>query len=476
MRVRHPYGEYLPDQSGLTDGLRVADGVFATPAGYRPVPSPAAIVNGTLPARCLGATSYRVNGVVHLLAGTATNLYRYTTSGFSSLASGLSASTDYGWRFAEAGGLMLATNGADPIKKYNPATGTIANLAGSPPTARYIGVVRDRVVLGYASALERKIAWSGAGLPESWTPAVGGPGSYEMASGGEITGLVGGEVGLVFQETRITRLVPSYDGSTWQYDELSPNIGCVAPWSIAQYGRLTFFLSARGWMVTDGASQPVAIGDEKIDRTFKALADRSAYPAMSVVVDPKNGLLMIAAPNATPSTKLFLYHIEAGRWTTAPVTTERLFAGLSQSVTLEGLDGTYPSIDDMETSLDDRIFQGGYPEAFLFDGSHRLCAMTGANLAATFTDAEREMIPGRRSRIRRARFLSDAGSGVTLTLATRNVLGETLAETEYTTLNRAGEFPIRLNTRFAQATFEIAAGTDWTFAQGWDVEFEDGGR
>lgn len=476
-RQRQAFGELLPDQSNFqSGGLVVADGCLPTPTGYRPLPSPAAIPNGSLGAAPLGAYAVRANGDVHLIVGTATKLRRYEAGGWTDLATGLAATAGVGWRFDLAGGLVIATNGTDAIKKYTLSSGVVANLGGSPPTARYLAVVRGRVLLGYVDSEERKIGWSAEGLPESWTPAVGGPGRFTFASGGSITGVAGGEFGLVFQESSITRLLPAYDGNTWQYDELSALIGCIAPWSLHRYGRLYRFLSSQGWMQTDGASPPMPIGKEKIDRAFMAQANRTYFAQMSAITDPKTGVMFAAVPNGDVPSKVYCYDDLLQKWTTATFSASRFFAGLSQSVTLEQLDATYPDLDAMTTSLDDRIFQGGYPELMFFDAGHDLCALTGTNLEATFTDCERELIAGYRARGRRLRPIVDASAGVSVTIAGRNRLGDAQVATDYASPRASGEFPIRENWNLIQATVKIAAGTAWTSAQGYDIEYEQGGR
>ena len=65
---------------------------------------------------------------------------------------------------------------------------------------------------GYAGGSGLRIAWSDNGNPASWT--AGGAseaGQYDMADGGDITGIVGGEYGLVFQEERIMRMTYTAD-------------------------------------------------------------------------------------------------------------------------------------------------------------------------------------------------------------------------------------------------------------------------
>src|SRR3546814_18020993 len=75
----------------------------------------------------------------------------------------------------------------------------------------------------------------------------------------------------------------------FQFDEISSNIGCIAPNSLVQVGNLAFFLAEQGFMVCDGTSvRPV--GEEKVNRTWRAADDRGRFNYMSGVGDPKGAI------------------------------------------------------------------------------------------------------------------------------------------------------------------------------------------
>lgn len=475
-------GELMPDQPGhLNTGLVVADGVIPIANGYAPFPSFVATSNATLPAVCLGAASTRApDGSAIVLAGTATNLYQYqgVATGWTSRASALAASASIGWQFCQSGNRLLATNGVDPIKSMDLVTpGAMASLSASAPLARYLAVVREFTVAGYAAGTNLRVQWSDRNAPTSWT--AGGAslaGQADMASGGDITGIVGGEYGVILQEFRAVRMSYTADPiNPFQFDEISANVGCVAPWSVAAFGRMIFFLSARGFMVCDGTSI-TPIGSEKIDRTFIAASNRANYSAMSAVVDPRNTLFIVALPSANPTTTLYIYNWTLSRWATATVTVQKLLVGMSQSVTLEDLNALYASIDAMTTSLDDPQFRAGNPSVYGVNGSNILGSFSGLPVAATVTTGDMEMILGRRVRIGRARPLTDAVAP-TLTIAGRRRLSDAAAATTFTTINPgAGDFPVRASAAFNRFTLGIPALAAWTYCQGVDVDFTDAGR
>jgi hypothetical protein len=338
-----------------------------------------------------------------------------------------------------------------------------------------MAVVRGFLFTGYAGGNPMRAQWSDTGNPATWT--TGGSsqaGSYDMPTGGDITGVVGGEYALIFQERRIVRATYTADSSIFQFDEIATDCGCVAPKSLATYGKITFFWSDKGFMACDGVTIQ-AIGNEKVDRTFQALFDRTYIDVMSAVVDPRNSLYIVAVPSANPTSSVFIYNYALEKWTTATITTELLFSALSLSLSLEDLDSIYGSIDSMTVSLDSAGLRGGYPVLLLFNGSHVLGSLSGSNIAATITDARREFSPERKSRIRSIRPLTDAPT-VTVSVLGQNVLSDTPVETVYTVRNEAGAYRTRENWNYAQIRVAIPAGSSGTFYQGFDIEAFAGGR
>ena len=474
--MRQIWGEWKPDQpEHLQDGLSVADGCVPIANGYAPLSSFSAAVNGTLAAACVGAGGYRTDASTFLFAATATNIYRYTAAGYSSLKSGMTSSTAVGMRFCPYNDLMLMTNGANPIQQFDPASpSATTDLDASAPTARFLAVVRGFVVAGYADDDPLAVAWSDNGDPTTWTPGTGEAGLFLMPSGGDVTGVVGGEYGLIFQENRIVRMTYTADDAIWQFDEIATDVGCVAPWSLATYGKITFFLSTKGLMACDGVSVE-AIGSEKVDRTFLDLLDRSYIDNISAVVDPTNSLYLLGIPNSNPTNKVIIYNYALQRFTTASISSERMFSALALGTDIEGLDAIYGNLDAITLSLDSALFRGGYPLVMLFDGSHQLGGLNGANLAATFEDVRRELFEGSRARVRSVRPLTNA-STATVTVSGANSLSDDMTATAYTNRTSDGIYRTRESWNLTKVKVEIPAGAAWSYAQGYDIEAVPGGR
>ena len=473
---RRIFGEWLPDRPPhLNDGLVTADGVYAIQNGYAPLPQFAAAVNGTLAAACIGASAYRAAGTAYVFAGTTSKLYTYTIAGYAEIKSGLTSSATAGYRFANFNDLMLITNGADPVQKFDPASpSATSDLDASCPDLRFITVVRGFVVGGYADDDPLALAWSDNGDPTEWTPGTGEAGLQVLSTGGDITGLVGGEYGLIFQENRIVRMTYTADDAVWQFDEIVTDIGCIAPWSLATSGRLTFFLSNKGWMACDGVTVE-AIGSEKIDRTFLNLLARTYIDNMSAACDPRTSLLYVAVPSSNPTTQVFIYNYSLQRWTTASVTAERIFPALSQSINLEGLDAIYGNLDAIPVSLDSALFRGGYPLLMMFNGSHALGTLSGSNMAATIVDSRLEPFPGSKARVTSVRPLGDASVG-TVTVTVADSLADSGTPTVYSSRTAGGFFRTRASGNLVQVKREIPTAAVWSFCQGYDLDAMQGGR
>ena len=167
-------------------------------------------------------------------------------------------------------------------------------LAAAAPIAKYITAVRDFVVAANigAGSYPTRVNWSDINDPTDWVAGGASQSDYQdIPDGGDITGITGGEFGIVFLEKAIVRM--SYIGSPlfFQFDTISRNIGCIEGGSIAQYGGISYFLSDDGFYSCDGQNV-VGIGAEKIDRYFFNNANIGDIDTISAAVDPERNLII----------------------------------------------------------------------------------------------------------------------------------------------------------------------------------------
>jgi hypothetical protein len=150
-----PFGEYRPDLSDYE--AQTEKGVLnVVPRGdgYGPFPSLTAL-SLTLGAQCRGAfAAYKTDGSVVVFAATSTNLYQLnnTTYGWTNVSLGggpyAAVTASEQWSFAQFNNLVIAVQANVAPQVFDISSSTaFANLAGSPPQARYVDVVGRFVVL-----------------------------------------------------------------------------------------------------------------------------------------------------------------------------------------------------------------------------------------------------------------------------------------------------------------------------------------
>jgi len=473
-------GPLAPDRpSRLNDRfLRVADGVFPMADGYRPVGQWASIYTALAAAPKGGASFVSPQGVASMIiAGTATNLYKAESGAFTSIGSGYSIQGDQRWRFAQFGELAIATNAADAMVKINLADFTVSTLGGNPPKFESLGVVKDFLVGTCRDGDIMTIGWCGLNNAEFWTVGQRQSDYNIIPDGGRVNGILSGEFGIILQRDRICRMDYVGGNTIFEINEVSSNIGCVTPHSVAQWGVLGFFLSDEGFMMWDGA-QAIPIGNEVIDRTFAALYNSADWPSMSTAIDPVNRVCMWSMGDA-----IYCYNWNLQRWSTITYVSPIIFSGVTKGVSIDEQDPAVGANDDNLdfaglASLDSATFKGGDPKLYVFSSTNALGSFSGTPMAATFTGGDVEMHRNRNSRLKRGRPDVDTASGLTLSLLKKQTLGSSGTSDSFSTLMAGGHMPTRTQARYLRPTLTIssAASPAWTFARGVEFDSAPGNR
>jgi hypothetical protein len=466
LRTRWLLGEYRPDSPpNLSNDLSVATNCYAISNGYAPVKDLVQVAPA-LTGTYKGAAAFiSSSGGPRVLAGNGTNLYRLTGGTWTSVIGSLSVNGF--WQFAQFGDNIICVNGDEPID-FDLLLGTAAPVAGSPPTADLVAVVRDFVVLGRAGGNEITVAWSDLGDHTVWSS--GQAGQQPLYQGGKVMGLAGGEYGLILQRFAVTRMTYTGDESDpFQFDTISTNYGCAAEKSIAQAGDLVFFWSDRGFVQIQ-AGQISPIGAEKVDRTFGDTYAAADLTNIWTAVDPQRTLVLWVMPG-----RVWAYNWSLQRWTTWEIAVQSGFTYFTANMTLAQIDALYGNLDAVPYSLDHPIFAGGQPRVALVALNGTFNVLGGPNLAASFKPGSMELSDGRKSRLRWGRPLTDADE-VTLNMFYGDRLSENYASEPFTYLADNGDMPVRLNARYVRPEIDIAAGKSWGFVQGAEFEYELGGR
>lgn len=481
----YAFGPWLPDQPSFESGA-CSDVLNVIPSekGYRPVNSFYNVTAATT-ARAQGAFTCRgKQGTIYNFCGDATKLYKQASNGLtwgdvSRLAGGAyAAASDGWWDFALFGDIVIATNGVDAPQRFQlDVDSNFTALAGSPPVARFVFVIRDFAVLASSATDKSVLTWSALGNCEDWVAsATTLSDAQTMYEGSAIMGGVGGEYGVLFQERAISRM--SFEGSptVFRFDRISNSMGCRAERSIATYENMIFFLSNDGMKMIHGGTESIFIGSEKVDRWLETELGATYLFRISSAIDPIKKIYLMSFPNGSASSgtpnRILVFHWPTGKF--APISPgdhELIYVGATQETyTIDGLDALSGTIDGLPYPVDSRFYAGsGQLLLSAFNTSHQQGFYTGAYLAATVETGDVQLTPGFKSLLRSLRPLLEGTSlTTTVTIKYRNRLQDSHSTATAVAVNANGVCPVRVNARYHRATINTAASDTWTHANGVD--------
>lgn len=476
-----PFGQWNPDQAGInTKVCRTASNVVPAAIGFAPMFGPVAGTDA-LPAACMGAAVLlRSSGATAAVAGTMEGLFKLATDGTWTDVTrtvGGPYATPFGemWRYAQWGDQVIATNYIDDPQVFDFGSSTEFDaLAGTPPKARYIDVVRDQVVLAGLYGYESRLHWSGTNDATWWTVGSNNCDYQDFPSGGPIKGFLGGATGWVFQHSAITRMTQTPGAATiYQFDPVQGAKGLQAPHSLVRVGETmgqgdtAYYLASDGFHLMDlatGAVRP--IGHQKWRKWF--LSDMRPGSWLSVIgaADPLNPLILwcyISVNNNTQTPdRMVVYDRVLDEATTADISVEALATWITSGVTLDTMDA-FGSMETLPYSLDSPYWRGGTSIVGLFGTDHKLAHLLGGTLAATIETSDgmmdaRELVSGI------VPFVDSADATVALSCRERDA--DAVTYDDPAGIEDTGEAPCWNSGNLARARIQVPADSSWTYLKG----------
>lgn len=427
---RLPLGPWRPDASGLdSDYLSDLRNALLTASGWVSDKALAPVIDAPLAAPLQGLwTVRRTDGTLELFVAAAGHVYRVPGKATAfqdvSRVAGYSASAFDRWRVVQYGSELIATDWTDPIQVYDLAAGGgLADLAGTPPRAKYVAVVRDLITVGYThDSVDLddafQIRWHGyvAGLPDptSWTRDVETMAdSQRLADVGQVQGLTGGEFGTAVCEQGVVRY--SFVGSplVFQFDTVERRLGTRVPESVVQYRQLTFFWSPSGWMAFDGSAvRPIGVA--KVDEWFADDLDEGNSHLMWSGVDLSRQHVLWLYPgkgNAGACNRLIRYSLPLDEWMVSDCAADCLGTGRTFGLDLDD-DTQFPDLDDPnnQINLDDPALWLSLPQTLAVSGG-RISSFGGPALPGVWQLSEKTADPegGRRGLLRPLMVIHEGG-------------------------------------------------------------------
>lgn len=458
--------DYLPDQTPNSGTLEGGKNFYPIVRGFAPIRAFQSVSEAITGSFLGGAAVIADDGTSYLLVGTSTNLQRYSSGSWTNLVTGLTI-TDQ-WRFSGFGNYVVAVNGSETYV-VDLVAGTASTLTGAP-AGKSVTVVEPYVVIGQDTDDLLSVFTSDVNDHTRWVPDAGATQQPQL-SGGEVMGLAGGEYGVVLQRRRIVRMGKTGDATLpFDYDPITENVGCASKGSVVQWGRSVFFLSDQGFMAFEDGQALVPIGSERVDRTFQALVPPDDYERIFSAIDPVRKLVVWCVPGSPGF--LFIYNYELQKWGVAELNVEGVFGAFTSSETLEGVSSANPDLDAMTVSLDDPSFAGGSPQLYVVQGG-QIGTLTGSTLAAVFELGYMELTPGRRSRLRHIRPVTDS-LGTTMTVTVSERQGDAGTVVGGGVLRASGRIPFRASGRYHKVTWNEPAGSNWSYVHAFEAEYDGG--
>lgn len=478
-----PFGEWLPDQSDLENpGATVAQNVIPAARGYRPFYGLSELS---------AAADNRIRGIyavkdsantVTIFAGDSSKLYKMDNGTFAlsdvSDTGGYAFTGDEQWKFVKFGNdLIAAGSDTDTLQKFTIGVDTAFSAISGAPAAKHMAVVRDFVVTGnvsYSSNDYRsRVRWSQINDATSWTTGTAQADVQDIPDAGHITGLVGGEFGVVLLEKAIARM--QYVGSPliFTFEKVETSHGCNYPNSVAAIGPTqVFYLADDGFFMFDG-NRSVPIGAEKVDNFFFDDVSFKFIDRLSSVIDPETQTVMWSYANVESTgepNRILVYNYAVQKWSIIHVDHEFIGSSLTPNLTLEALDSLSTSIDALDTSLDSRFYAGGF---FQLSASKdkKLQTLSGQPLDAVIETKEFEPAKMNKSLVRGVVpyvTAKDVQPTLSIQVASRSRQIDTTSYSTAVSLNDDNNCPVRSNGRYHRVRVN-ASGT-WKHALGVDVD------
>lgn len=449
------------------------------------------VIGNSLGATCCGAWYVRrTDGTFRFMAGTRTGLYEYN-SGTGNWDDISGPSGPYNvrdgdvWRILQFGDNFLVVNIEDPPQFINVDTGTaFADLAGSPPQARYIWSAGDFVVLGYlkvgSDEFPQDIHWSGLNDATYWTiDRKKGSDRQRLPYGDEIMGGLGFPNGARIISRR-AKWAMSFVGGQFVFniDVIDPARGSVSPQSIVQVAANDYLLlDEDGWYRGD---QRIAIGAQRVDNMFLADVDLDSLDLVQGAVDPFEKACLFTYLDGNGAYKQICYDWQLDRWYPGSANLNILVSTVTPGLTLEDDDEFADNVDAVGApSLDSRLYKGGKPVVGGFNASdNRFYIYGGISMAGSIETPTMEHFPDTRAFVSGAKLKGNPGNSSTMQVITGNLPEDvTTVSAAVSRSSRTGLYPMRADAFFHRYRVNTAAGdTTFTHIHGISVNAQPAGE
>ncbi len=494
-----PFGEWLPDQPNFEHpGSPDVRNLVPIVGGYRPLPT-------LEPFNLFGFDEAGASPVFvdSKIIKTSTGEFvstQLTTARFVYRRRGVSAehrltaNSSRNQRLVDFKNEIFVVDGTSSLQHWNQdgSSGDALNIIAGSPIAKVGASVRDFLVLGNISGYRNRIFWSGYNNFTQWDTAISNQSGYlDMPSQyGEVTAIIGGEFGYVFQERAIHKL--TYVGSPiiFRIDLVARDLGTRFSNAAKVINNEVYFYSDEGFFKLAGDGSISNIGANKVNAFIAERIHGEGQLQYHINDADKYFLFCFTSKDNNDKTGLdicVLYAWEVDRF--AEVVYSRSFTHIgdvtSPGYSLEDLDTLFPGgIDVNSVSVDAELNPTDKVSLFFSSAGEILCPCTPQSITdnqflvstlSTPVFALKENI----SRFTRALVISPHATtaGPTLKIRHSRILGETMSEQTlvYDIVSRRHLAP-NVKNRYFQFVLHPEAGNANINIKGVDAELKPAGK
>lgn len=474
-----PFGPWRPDAASPNSGFAVT-AENAKPKrsgqrlGYAPFPALVQAVGAeALPDDPRGDVSLvKADGTYQVYFATATTIEQMDSSyQFTSAATGLNVTAGDDMSFCPFGSFLLNTNTTDGMHAYNFETPAGNNAVSGAPDARFIFSANNVVIALDCNGNNRRMQTSGVGDHTAWD-SKGADGKTFEDGGALVCGCdLQNGAALLAQDNalRLMQFGGAPGGALYRISKVADGLGVVGPRALVGFNGRAWFMSSRGPYEYTLGGQPRPIGEGKVADWFLGEISTEDLRKVRAWIDPESNVIGFHfRRSGVASTTIYedslCYDYEIGEWFLLSFPAALITRIASAGYTV---DGPYAAVivDDNDTPVDDRIYQGGQPVLAALDEDLKFATFSGTPMAAELETCE--LTKWGHERVTGVKAIIDTADA-TVKLAYKQRLQNSLTYGDAVAIDVDGFAPVDEAGEVYALRLNVPAGSTWNNAEGFD--------
>jgi hypothetical protein len=421
------------------------------------------------------------DGTTHIYAATASGMYRLNTATSpwswtdvsNSALGSYTLSDEDPVSFTVFGDKVIAANAGFPgLQVATIGSGTFSTISGAP-TARYVVTFADRVWALGQVATPNRVEYSAPRNHTVWGDVNRGADFQVFESGGEVTGgAVVGDLLYVFQTDAIQGF--ARQGMMITRRELRQKFGAPSGQSIVEAPAGAFFLSEDGFYLAGAGGAIQSVGAQIVDSWFMGGSEVDLTKLWSVqgAHDPANKLVIwrYARPGFAGvgySDRAIGFNYDLQKWFPLALESGHLMRASAPS---QFSDGISDLSDEINLSIDSRVYDGGRPQLAGFDNQFRFGFFSGGAMEAEIETANIQFAQGRRAFVSGFRPIVEGTNAYTGAIGTKATPTDATTFNALTSPNRGGMITQRGDGLSHKFKINIPAGEAWSALTAIEVD------